>query len=61
MIEFRDDITAGNGAKHDVKQGKGYLNALISSKLFEALEENGVKTHYIKYIEPRYMIAKKLR
>ena len=60
LIEFRDDITAGNGAKHDVKEGKGYLNALISSKLFEILEENGVATHYIKYIEPRYMVAKKV-
>ena len=60
LIEFRDDITAGNGAKHDVKEGKGYLNALISSKLFEILKESGVGTHYIKYIEPRYMIAKKV-
>ncbi|CAB3288841.1 Phosphoribosylaminoimidazole-succinocarboxamide synthase [Methanocaldococcus lauensis] len=60
LIEFRDDITAGNGAKHDVKEGKGHLNALISSKLFEILNENGVETHYIKYIEPRYMVAKKV-
>ena len=60
LIEFRDDITAGNGAKHDVKENKGYLNALISSKLFEVLEKNGVETHYVKYIEPRYMIAKKV-
>ncbi len=60
LIEFRDDITAGNGAKHDVKEGKGQLNALISSKLFEILNENGVETHYIEYIEPRYMVAKKV-
>ncbi|EHP88811.1 phosphoribosylaminoimidazolesuccinocarboxamide synthase [Methanotorris formicicus] len=60
LIEFRDDITAGNGAKHDVKEGKGYLNALISSKLFKLLEENGVKTHFVEYVEPKYIVAKKV-
>ena len=34
LIEFRDDITAGNGVKHDVKENKGFLNELISTKLF---------------------------
>ncbi|WP_456471588.1 phosphoribosylaminoimidazolesuccinocarboxamide synthase [Methanocaldococcus sp.] len=60
LIEFRDDITAGNGAKKDVKEGKGYLNALISSYLFKKLEENGVETHFIEYIEPNYMLAKRV-
>jgi phosphoribosylaminoimidazole-succinocarboxamide synthase len=58
LIDFRDDITAGNGEMHDVKSGKGYLNALISSKLFEVLEEGGAPTHFIEYIEPNQMIAK---
>ncbi len=58
LIKFRDDITAGNGAKHDVKKGKGHLNALISSKLFKLLEENNIPTHFIEYIEPTHMIAK---
>ncbi|ENN96207.1 phosphoribosylaminoimidazole-succinocarboxamide synthase [Methanocaldococcus villosus KIN24-T80] len=60
LIEFRDDITAGNGEKKDVIKNKGYLNALISAKLFETLEKNGVATHYIKYIEPRYIVAKRV-
>ncbi|UXM85018.1 phosphoribosylaminoimidazolesuccinocarboxamide synthase [Methanococcus aeolicus] len=58
LIDFRDDITAGNGEMHDVKSGKGYLNALISSKLFEVLEEEGAPTHFIEYIKPNQMIAK---
>ncbi|WP_456418704.1 phosphoribosylaminoimidazolesuccinocarboxamide synthase [Methanocaldococcus infernus] len=60
LIEFRDDITAGDGAKKDVKEGKGYLNALISSYLFKKLEENGIETHFLEYIEPNYMLAKKV-
>jgi len=60
LIEFRDDITAGNGVKHDVKENKGFLNALISTKLFKVLEENNIPTHFIEYIEPKYMVAKKV-
>lgn len=60
LIEFRDDITAGDGKKRDVKRGKGHLNALISSRLFEVLEENGIPTHYLGYIEPVYMVAKRV-
>jgi len=58
LIEFRDDITAGNGEKHDVKKGKGHLNNLISSKLFKLLNDNNIPTHFIEYIEPIYIIAK---
>ncbi|ABR55586.1 phosphoribosylaminoimidazole-succinocarboxamide synthase [Methanococcus vannielii SB] len=60
LVEFRDDITAGNGLKHDVKSGKGYLNTIISVELFKLLEENGVQTHFIKYVEPSHMISKKV-
>ncbi|HIP17551.1 MAG TPA: phosphoribosylaminoimidazolesuccinocarboxamide synthase [Methanothermococcus okinawensis] len=58
LIEFRDDITAGDGAKKDIKKGKGYLNALISSKLFEVLNKENIPTHYIGYIDPAYIVAK---
>ncbi|AEH06776.1 phosphoribosylaminoimidazolesuccinocarboxamide synthase [Methanothermococcus okinawensis] len=61
LIKFRDDITAGNGAKHDVKKGKGHLNALISSKLFKLLNENGIPTHFLEYIEPTHIIAKNVK
>ncbi|WP_423793178.1 phosphoribosylaminoimidazolesuccinocarboxamide synthase [Methanocaldococcus indicus] len=60
LIEFRDDISAGNGAKKDVKEGKGALNAKISAKMFELLEKEGVKTHFIEYIEPNKILAKKV-
>ncbi|MBP2144176.1 phosphoribosylaminoimidazole-succinocarboxamide synthase [Methanococcus voltae] len=61
LVEFRDDITAGNGAKHDVKSGKGYLNALISAELFRVLEKAGIPTHFIEYIEPTTTIAKSVK
>lgn len=58
ILEFKDDITAGDGLKHDVLKDKGFLNCAISSKLFQVLESAGVKTHFIKYIPPTYMIVR---
>ena len=60
IIKFRDDITALDGGKKDTLSKKGMYNALISSKLFEILEEQGVSTQYIKLIEQDEMLAKSL-
>ncbi len=60
IIEFRDDMTAGDGARKEVMTEKGSLNAIISAKIFEILEENGVATQFIELIEPNEMVAKRL-
>jgi len=60
IVAFRDDITAGDGAKKDNLKGKGHCNSLISSKLFEVLEENNINTQYIKLIKTGSMLSKKL-
>lgn len=61
IIEFKDDLTAFNGKKHDILENKGILNAAISSKFFEILEDNGVKTHFIKKLNERMILVKRLR
>lgn len=60
IIEFRDDITAGDGEKRDRIPMKGFYNSIISAKFFKVLESANIKTHYITLTEPGYMIAKKL-
>lgn len=60
IIKFRDDITAGDGAKKDNLHRKGYFNSIITSKIFEILEDNGIKTQYIELLEPMYLRTKKL-
>ena len=60
IIEFRDDMTAGDGARKEVMDKKGAYNATISSKIFKVLEENGVETQFIDLPEPNVMVAKKL-
>ena len=60
IIEFRDDITAGDGARKEVMNKKGAYNAIISAKIFKVLEENGVATQFIDLPEPNVMLAKRL-
>ena len=60
IIEFRDDMTAGDGERKEVMNDKGAYNAVISSKIFKVLEENGVETQFIDLPEHNVMIAKKL-
>jgi|TARA_B100001971_G_C18243008_1_gene572190 phosphoribosylaminoimidazole-succinocarboxamide synthase len=61
LIEFRDDLTAGDGTKKDTKSGKGSLNAEISASLLKLVEKNGVKTHLIDFQRPNKFIVKKLK
>ncbi len=60
IIEFRDDMTAGDGERKEVMNDKGAYNAVISAKIFKVLDENGVETQFIDLPEPNVMIAKKL-
>lgn len=60
IVKFRDDITAGDGEKKDSLQLKGYYNSIISSKLFEVLESEGIRTQFIELIKPCEMVSHKL-
>ncbi len=61
LLYFKDDITAGDGARHDVLPGKGVLNAQTSAYLFRVLEGKGIETHYIGMYDERTMIVKRLK
>ncbi|MCQ2977199.1 MAG: phosphoribosylaminoimidazolesuccinocarboxamide synthase [archaeon] len=60
IIKFRDDMTAGDGARHESMGQKGYLNSILCAKIFEIIEEAGVKTQFIELTEPCVMKAMKL-
>lgn len=47
--------------KHDTVGEKGYYNCQISAKLFEILEKNGIRTHFVKLLGPNRMLVKKLK
>ncbi|MDR1148013.1 MAG: phosphoribosylaminoimidazolesuccinocarboxamide synthase [Spirochaetaceae bacterium] len=48
IVEYKDAITAGNGAKAGVITGKGIVNNRITNRLMRLLEEQGVPTHFIE-------------
>lgn len=57
---FKDDATAGNGAKHDVIAGKGILNNRISAHLMTKLEGIGVPTHFLKSLNMREQLIRQV-
>ena len=61
IIEFKDDATAFNALKKAKFEGKGELNCLISSKIFEFLIKNDIPTHYIGLKNNNSMIAQKIK
>ena len=60
IMEFRDDMTAGDGARHETMGKKGYYNSIITSKIFEILEENNIKTQFLELIKPGTLKTMKL-
>ncbi len=61
IIEFKDDATAFNALKKEKFEGKGKLNCLISTKIFEILQKNNIPTHFIEMKNENKMIAKKIK
>ena len=49
LLVFKDEVTAQDGRMRDPAPGKGALSAMLSARLFEALEDKGIRTHYICY------------
>jgi len=56
---FKDETTAFDGIKREVLEGKGKVNCAISSFIFEFLEKNGIKTHYVRKLSEREVLVKK--
>jgi len=57
---FKDDITAGDGAKHDIIEGKALIDWQTNRDIFEYLNRMNVQTHYISSLEEKVSLVKKL-
>lgn len=51
LVRSKDDITAGDGAKHDVLEGKAAASTKTTVNIFELLERNGVRTHFVDRVD----------
>ena len=61
IIEFKDDATAFNALKKAKFEGKGKLNCLISTRIFELLKKNNIPTHFLELKNENTMIARKIK
>jgi phosphoribosylaminoimidazole-succinocarboxamide synthase len=60
VILYKDDVSAYNGIKKSSIQNKGILNNKITEIIYKKLEENGVKTHFVKRLDDRNQLCKKI-
>ena len=61
IMHFKDDATAGNGAKHAQFAHKGELNCAITTIIYNRLIQAGIPTHYIKTLNDTDQLCKKVK
>ncbi len=57
-IEYKDEVTAGNGAKKDAMVGKGRLNNQITSRIFEYIKNEGIESHFVEQLSETEQLVK---
>lgn len=60
IVRYKDDATAFNAQKKGQVARKGELNNEISTLIFEYLKGKGVPTHFIKKLNEREQLVKKV-
>lgn len=60
IVYYKDDATAFNGLKKGSIADKGVLNNKITTHFFQLLEAEGIPTHFVKYLNEREQLVKKL-
>ncbi|MBX0359432.1 phosphoribosylaminoimidazolesuccinocarboxamide synthase [Halobacillus sp. Nhm2S1] len=59
VLSYKDDATAFNGKKKDEFAGKGRLNNLITSKVFQYLHQHNITTHFIKALNDTEQLVRR--
>ncbi len=60
IVDYKDDATAGNGAKKGTIRGKGVVNNKVTNALMQMLAEKGIPTHFVKQLSDRETLVKKV-
>ncbi|WP_422484815.1 phosphoribosylaminoimidazolesuccinocarboxamide synthase [Gudongella sp. DL1XJH-153] len=61
VVQYKDDATAGNGAKKGTIEDKGIVNNKMSAMLFEILEKEGVPNHFEELLSDREQLVKAVK
>lgn len=60
MVSYKDDATAFNGLKKGTIHDKGKVNNEVTNKIMSYLEDKGIPTHYIKQLNERETLVKRV-
>lgn len=60
IVDYKDDATAGDGAKKGTIQGKGAINNQMTNYMFRLLEQEGIPTHFVEELSERETLVKKV-
>ncbi len=60
IIRYKDDATAFNNLKKGTITEKGVINNQITTRLFNLLTENGIKTHFHQQLNDREQLCDKV-
>jgi len=60
IVSYKDDATAFNGVKKGTIADKGIVNNRLTNHLMQLLEKQGVPTHYVKELNDRETVVKKV-
>ena len=61
MIQyFKDDASAFDGVKKGTIVDKGVINNEVSNRIYQYLEEKGIKTHFVEQLNDRETLVKRL-
>ena len=60
IVDYKDDATAGDGAKKGTIRGKGVVNNKLSNNLMKMLAEQGVPTYFVEELSDRETLVQKV-
>ena len=61
LVQYKDDATAGNGAKRGTIRGKGAVNNQVTNHLMKFLEGKGIPTHLVEELSETETLVKKVQ
>ena len=61
LIRSKDDITAGDGAMHDVLEGKAAASTRTTCNIFRLLERKRIPTHFVDRVDDVTFRARNVR
>ena len=60
LVYYKDDATAGNGAKKGTIEGKGVMNNKMTAFFFDLLAKQGIAHHFLRLVSDREMLVRRL-